>query len=425
MHNLDDLLAGHYAGTTRLSLACGLTSVPDAVFDLADTLEVLDLSNNRLRELPGDFAKLKKLKIFFGSQNDFERFPEILAHCPELEMIGFKSCRIAEVAENAFPPKLRWLILTDNAVDTLPESIGDAHRLQKCMLAGNRLRALPASMQNCRNLELLRISANRFERIPEWIFTLPRLAWLAAAGNAFAPAPSSSRELPVIAYRDLILDEQLGCGASGDIYRAHWRGEAVAVKIFKGSVTSDGYPADEMAAALAAGDHPSLVRILARIEADGERNAGLVFALIPPDYRILGNPPSLESCTRDTYPHDARFTPEQVDAVARQVASAMAHLHAQGIMHGDLYAHNILIDPDNRVLLSDFGGATRCAPANPPLERLDVRAYGCLLEELLERCDILPETLIALKEKCLDENAEKRPAFEAINQFLTTGGASS
>lgn len=416
MHNLDDLLAGNYAGTTRLSLACGLETVPEAVFDLADTLEVLDLSNNRLHTLPDDFAKLKKLKIFFGSQNDFERFPDILAHCPELEMIGFKSCRIADVPENAFPPKLRWLILTDNRIETIPEGIGDSHRLQKCMLAGNRLGTLPDTMRNCRNIELLRISANRFEAVPEWVFSLPRLAWLAAAGNALTPASSAEEALPLIGYGELILDEQLGCGASGDIYRAHWQGEAVAVKIFKGSVTSDGYPADEMAAALAAGNHPNLVRVLARIEADGERNAGLVFALIPPDYTILGNPPSLQSCSRDTYSHDARFTPEQVRAVAEQVASAMAHLHARGIMHGDLYAHNILINPNNHLLLSDFGGATRYAPADSRMERLDTRAFGCLLEELLERCDTPPEDLIELRDACMSTTAENRPLFARTRQ---------
>ena len=47
-------------------------------------------------------------------------------------MIGFKSNQIKTVPEKAFPPKLHWLILTDNKIEKLPKSIGDCILLQKC-----------------------------------------------------------------------------------------------------------------------------------------------------------------------------------------------------------------------------------------------------------------------------------------------------
>jgi serine/threonine protein kinase len=73
--------------------------------------------------------------------------------------------------------------------------------------------------------------------------------------------------------------------------------------------------------------------------------------------------------------------------IACDVADALAHLHQRGVMHGDLYAHNILIDPvHGQARLGDFGAATRL-PAQPSdvgrgLLALEVRALGCLLEEL-------------------------------------------
>ncbi|MCQ4438203.1 hypothetical protein NO135_24670, partial [Clostridioides difficile] len=67
-------------------------------------------------------------------------------------MIGFKANRIQTVPSGSLPRALRWLILTDNAIDALPADIGDCSRLQKLMLAGNRLRALPAEMAACRAL---------------------------------------------------------------------------------------------------------------------------------------------------------------------------------------------------------------------------------------------------------------------------------
>jgi hypothetical protein len=47
MHTLQQLRSGALAGTRRLDLACGLTDLPEEVFDLTDTLEVLNLSGNR------------------------------------------------------------------------------------------------------------------------------------------------------------------------------------------------------------------------------------------------------------------------------------------------------------------------------------------------------------------------------------------
>ena len=39
-------------------------------------------------------------------------------------------------------------------------------------------------------------------------------------------------------------------------------GQEVAVKVFKGGLTSDGFPADDMRASLAAGTHENLIKIL-------------------------------------------------------------------------------------------------------------------------------------------------------------------
>lgn len=62
---------------------------------------------------------------------------------PLLEMVGFKACRIAQVPESSLPPRLRWLILTDNRMQQLPESIGRCTRLQKLMLSATSSVACP------------------------------------------------------------------------------------------------------------------------------------------------------------------------------------------------------------------------------------------------------------------------------------------
>ena len=260
---LSQLRSGQLKESQKITIAADLTEFPLEILELAPTLEVLDLSNNRLRSLPNDFDRLQNLKILFLSQNEFDHLPEVLGRCSQLSMIGFKANRIRVVSGAAFPPLLRWLILTDNAIEELPLEIGQLKFLQKLMLAGNQLKTLPEEMINCINLELIRLAANQLEALPEWLLTLPKLSWLAFGGNL---GQSFKLQNPIdIQWQDLTLGDRLGEGASGIIHGAGWQNEDgrldVAVKIFKGAVTSDGLPEAEMQACLAAGSHENLVGV--------------------------------------------------------------------------------------------------------------------------------------------------------------------
>ncbi len=435
MDALEQLRAGKLAGVRRLNLSCGLREFPREIFELADTLEILDLSGNKLSSLPEDLPRLHKLRILFCSNNRFTELPKVLGQCMQLSMVGFKANQICNVPVAALPQGLRWLILTDNKIAELPAEIGQCKQLQKLMLAGNRLQALPQTLAACTRLELLRIAANRLDALPDWLFELPRLSWLAYAGNPFC-AGSETSALSHISINDVRWDElqlqhKLGEGASGEIHRAEWQCNEirhdVAVKLFKGAVTSDGLPHNEMAACICAGEHPNLIAVHGKVAGHPDGENGLVLSLVEDSFRNLADPPSLESCTRDIYAADTRFTPGAAIRIALGIASAVRHLHAQGIMHGDLYAHNVLRCDEGNALLGDFGAASFFAPEDwqraEKLQRIEVRAFACLLEELLERCraDDASGTLQTLKDlhsRCAHENSVERPLFAEIEQVL-------
>ena len=426
---LTALRAGQLKGITRLDLACGLQDFPRDIFELADTLEVLNLSGNALSALPDDLSRLSKLRVLFCSENRFTHLPEVLSSCVHLEMVGFKSNSIREVATAAISPGLRWLILTDNQISALPDSIGSCARLQKLMLAGNQLADLPEAMRGCVGLELLRISANRFEALPEWLLQLPRLTWLAFGGNPVSAAPHApSPAVASLQWTDLVLGEKLGEGASGVIHKAHWQpspqeaGHPVAVKLFKGAVTSDGFPTEEMAACLAAGHHPHLIGVIGVLTGHPAGTSGLVMPRVEPWFRNLAGPPNLATCTRDIYADGQRFSLPLVLDLAKGLAAVGEHLHARGISHGDFYAHNVLFRPEGGCFLGDFGAASFYPPqpsGGPnPFEALEVRAFGCLLGELLERSE--PEMegrlqlLQALQLRCVAPEAASRPRFAEV-----------
>lgn len=439
----DEELEQHM-GSKKLQLSRKLTIFPTPILKLAASLAHLDLSNNALLStLPNSISELTSLKIAFFSNCSFKTFPAALSRCPSLEMVAFKSNGMTTIPEDALPPKLRWLILTQNNIDKLPDSIGSCTNLTKCMLAGNDLIDLPSSMQDCRNLTLLRLARNNITTLPPWLVKMPSLSFLGLAGNPCCDSSSTAKiqsPLPSVPWNSLEVGALLGEGASGIISQAEWRAHPaddpshVAVKIFKGTLTSDGSPADELAATIAAGKHPNLVSPLGLITSAPSPCGGLVMELIPAHYDNLGGPPTLLSCVRDSFPEGTNLSIRVIVQILKGIAAASLHLHARAIMHGDLYAHNILNDSFGHALLGDFGAASVYANMGrstaKALEQLEMRAFGYLIEDLLglvtfdaamigEKEWSTVQELGELKERCIVSFVAARPLFAEVCEFLS------
>lgn len=411
--------------STHVKIASGLENFPPELYTLVDTLEVLDLTNNNLSSLPDDFDRFKKLKRIFLSNNQFDHVPKVLAKLPILSMIAMRNNKIKIFEENALPLSTRWLILTDNELISLPQSLGDLKLLQKCMLSGNKLSSLPESISKCQNLELLRIAANNLRLFPKSLLSLPKLSWLAYGGNPFCKKhPDSKIKLQTVNWNELIIKELLGEGASGNIYKAIYNSSEVAVKVFKGEMTSDGLPQEEMDINISIGVHKSLVDVLAQVSNHPEGKDVLMLELIPKEFFNLGMPPSLDSCTRDVYPSDFKLSTQGALKILSAMANACVHMHERSIMHGDFYAHNIMIDKNYNSILGDFGGAsyyeTDDLEIYNTLEQFEVRAFGYLIEDLLSLCSYnnqninIRDSLLQLQLLCLNRIPQKRPLFKQI-----------
>jgi serine/threonine protein kinase len=151
-----------------------------------------------------------------------------------------------------------------------------------------------------------------------------------------------------------------------------------------------------------------------------------------PEYKNLGKPPNLETCTRDTYPPGTTFSLESILRIAQGIAAVAAHLHSQGILHGDLYAHNILVNETGNSLLGDFGAASfydlMDTITSQTLERIEVRSFGCLLEDLIEHWDkeswmsrqeVIGQ-LLHVQQDCMHPNPSQRPLFANICNSLAS-----
>lgn len=421
-----ETLAQTTAPLSRINLSAGLSEFPADLYRFSDSLEILDLSGNKLSDLPADLHRFQKLKRLFLTSNNFSHIPAVLSLCPALVMVSFKGNQLTEFAEGSLPEQLEWLILTDNQLTQLPNDFGRYTKLRKLAMAGNQLSSLPDSMQQCHDLGLLRLSLNQFESFPDWLFELPKLAWLALGANPACPVPEA-QAITAHSLPDYQLLEKLGEGASGVIYQARFaqEPELVALKQFKGWITSDGCPKDEMNNYLNAGDHPNLIAVKAKLK-DCDL-PGLVMELVPASFSVLGQPPSFQTCTRDTFTQGQSLTLPKLKQLALQVVDVMAHLHQQQICHGDLYAHNMLVNEEQQLYLGDFGAAT-ALHALPQKQQqlfcaLEVRAFGYWLLDMQTVLSVdesveFEQRFAAVVQLCMQQKVSSRPRFLQLQVLL-------
>ena len=74
MQTLQELNNDQLIGIKQLTISENLSEFPPKIFDLADSLEILDLSNNKLTSIP-NLERLTNLKIAFFSYNLFKELP--------------------------------------------------------------------------------------------------------------------------------------------------------------------------------------------------------------------------------------------------------------------------------------------------------------------------------------------------------------
>ncbi|MFE5185127.1 protein kinase [Streptomyces sp. NPDC056628] len=265
-----------------------------------------------------------------------------------------------------------------------------------------------------------------------------------------------------------ILEEPLGRGATGTVWRARQRetagaeaavpgqpGETVAIKVLKEELAGDADIVMRFLrerSVLLRLTHPNIVRVRDLV-VEGELLA-LVMDLV--------EGPDLHRYLRENGP----FTPVAASLLTAQIADALAASHADGVVHRDLKPANVLLRQwggEMHPLLTDFGiarladspGLTRThefvgtpayvapesAEGRPQTSAVDIYGAGILLYELVtgrppfgggsalevlhqhlsaepRRPSTVPDPLWTVIERCLRKNPEDRPSAGNLARAL-------
>jgi hypothetical protein len=98
---------------------------------------------------------------------------------------------------------LKYLTLTDNLLDSLPDEVWDLSNLVELDLGGNRIAALDPGIAKLGRLLFLGLRDNGLPALPVEVFTLPDLTTLLLAGNELDTLPEAIAEPPFLKYVDL------------------------------------------------------------------------------------------------------------------------------------------------------------------------------------------------------------------------------
>jgi len=142
--------------------------------------------------------------------------------------------------------------------------------------------------------------------------------------------------------------ERIATGGMGEVWRARDTvlGREVAVKILKREYADDPTfrARFEAEARHAAGlHHPGIASVFDYGLLSGSDSPYLVMELVD------GKPLS------DLLAGGEPFDPEQARLLALQTAEALAVAHAAGVVHRDVKPANLLVTPDGRIKITDFG----------------------------------------------------------------------
>jgi serine/threonine-protein kinase len=157
-----------------------------------------------------------------------------------------------------------------------------------------------------------------------------------------------------------VLGAQIGAGGMGEVYRASdpRLGRDVALKILPPDVAADAERRlrfEREAQVIAAINHPGIVTIHSVEQAD--------------DLRFLTMELVEGQTLRDLIPRDG-VPLDRLLQIAVPLADALGAAHARGIVHRDLKPANVMVTPEGRVKILDFGLAKLHDTHAPTLKTL-------------------------------------------------------
>ncbi|MEA5465216.1 COR domain-containing protein [Leptothoe sp. PORK10 BA2] len=194
---LETLTLGKLDEDTFEYIGNQLSALPPEIGQLT-SLTSLYLSSNQLSALPPEIGQLTSLTSLYLSSNQLSALPPEIGQLTSLTSLYLSSNQLS-----ALPPEIGQLTsltsldLRYNQLSALPPEIGQLTSLTSLDLSSNQLSALPPEIVQLTSLTSLYLSYNQLSALPPEIVQLTSLTSLDLYQNRFSELPAELKQLPL------------------------------------------------------------------------------------------------------------------------------------------------------------------------------------------------------------------------------------
>ncbi|KAL5008474.1 hypothetical protein ScPMuIL_014055 [Solemya velum] len=197
-------------GACQLS-KLGLKEFPEDLQKLTKNLRTLDISENKIHNLPASIGKFSFLKNFNVSNNRLGNLPGEFGSLKKLEACSLENNVIVALPDSFNNlSNLRNLNLSGNNMATFPSQLCGMKNLDAVDLSRNKITCLPDIINTCQVIEL-NLNQNQISDLPDALAECPRLKVLRLEENcleaaAFTPKIMKESSIALLAIEGNVFD---------------------------------------------------------------------------------------------------------------------------------------------------------------------------------------------------------------------------
>lgn len=119
-----------------------------------DEVIVLDLSKQKLDQVPLEIFQFKNLKELYLGKNKIKEIPKEIGQLKQLEIVDFSKNKLSSIPSELFDcVNLKRIILNQNEIQGIPKEIGKLNKLEYLDMWSNDLYEIPVEISNCKALK--------------------------------------------------------------------------------------------------------------------------------------------------------------------------------------------------------------------------------------------------------------------------------
>ena len=167
-----------------------LKEIPQCITDIP-SLKILDVSSNEISVLPQFLSCLKHLEEINISYNKFNEIPPHISNMEKLRRIHCAYNTITQFPQVLIDMKITSFNVAGNQLDNFPTHIPNMQMLSQLIISDNSIRTIPDLCKELVNLQILDLHNNKISELPSGMFAkMTKLTKINALNNPLKSIPA-------------------------------------------------------------------------------------------------------------------------------------------------------------------------------------------------------------------------------------------